>query len=479
MKKMSAISFLLALFLLLGGVQQPVYAEETASIVVSAGCHSLQAQVPLGGTQQKVETAQSVILYELNTDTLLYAYQPDLPVNPTGMVKLLTALVVIEKGNLADEVTVRRSVLDSVAIGSVSAGLKAGEVITVKDLLHCVMVSSANDAAAVLADYIGGSQTDFAAMLNAKAAELGCTGSHFVNAHGLKAEGQISTARDLAIIAEAALENELFTQLFELKSYTVPATNKSEERKLNTTNHMMSEAVIQTQYDPRVTGGKPAAASNTDRSMICTAEVGTSRYLCVVMSAAAEVSENGLVVTRWNIFEEVSFLLDFGFANFAVCQVIDERQTMYQYAVNDGENDVVLRPSQSISVVLPLGFDPSELHYSNVVDAELLRVPIQKGDALGTLQIRYGNVYVGQCDLVAMHAVAQEGNGILDADRIDTSTPAEDTFDWTPVFVWAGVIAGSLVILGLATLLMIRVVGNMRLRRQHRRRARNRRRERR
>lgn len=479
MKKMSVISFFLALFLLLGGVWQPACAETEQSLVVSEGCHSLLAQVPLGGTQQKVETAQSVILYELNTDTLLYAYQPDLPVNPTGLVKLLTALVVIEQGDLSEEVTVKRSVLDSVAIGSVSAGLKAGEIITVGDLLHCVMVASANDASAVLADHIGGSQTAFAQMLNAKAAQLGCTNSHFVNAHGLKAEGQVSTARDLAIIAEAALENEVFTQLFGLKSYTVPATNKSEERKLNTTNHMMSEAVIQTQFDPRVTGGKPAAASNTDRSMICTAEVGTSRYLCVVMSAAAEVSENGLVVTRWNIFEEVSFLLDFGFANFSVRQVIDERQTMYQYAVNEGENDVVLRPSQSVSVVLPLGFDQSELHYSNVVDAGRLSVPIRKGDVLGTLQIRYGNVYVGQCDLVAMHGVAEEGSGILDAERIDTTTPPEETFDWTPVFVWAGVIVGSLLVLGLAVLILIRVAGNMKLRQQHRRRARNRRRERR
>lgn len=478
MKKMSFISLVLVVCMLGCVFGLPAFATTQMDPAVSSGCHSLYAKVPLGGSQKKVETAKAVILYELNTDTLLYAYNPDMQINPTGLVKLLTALVAIETVNLDDEVTVKRSVLDSVAIGSVSAGLKAGEVVTVRDLLNCIMVASANDAAAVLANYIGGTQADFANMLNEKAKALGCTGSNFVNAHGLNAEEQYSTARDLAIITKAALENALFTELFGLKSCIIPATNKSEERKFNTTNHMMSDAIVKTQVDSRVTGGKPAAATNTDRSMICTAEVGTSRYLCVVISAAAEVSADGLSITRWNIFEEVSFLLDFGFANFAVRQVIDENQAMYQYAVNDGENDVVLRPSRSVSVVLPLGFDTGELHYSNVVDAALLKAPIKIGDTLGTLQIRYGNVYVGQCSLIAMNSVAKEGSVLVEDDRIVIPVEEEEKFNWRPILVWTGAIIGALAVLSVCVFLLIRLAGNAKIRRQHQRRARERRRNR-
>lgn len=482
MKKKLLICITLAVCLLVGTCHMPVSAETQTDPTVTSGCHSLQAQVPLGGTQQKVETAQAVILYEMNTDTMLYAYNPDMRVNPTGLVKLLTALVAIESVGLDEQVTVKRSVLDTVAIGSVSAGLKAGEIVTVRDLLNCIMVASANDACAVLANYIGGTQAEFANMLNEKARALGCTSSNFVNAHGLTAENQYSTARDLAIIADAALNNAVFSEMFSAKNCVIPETNKSPERKFNTTNHMMSDAVIQTEVDNRVTGGKPAAASNTDRSMICTAEVGTSRYLCVVMGAAAELGINAdgsSFVSRWNVFEEVSFLLDFGFANFAVRQVIDRDQAMYQYAVADGANDVVLAPSASISVVLPIDLDPDQLQYANVVDAVLLQSPIETGDVLGTLQLRYGTVYIGQCSLVAMNDVASATEEIADADRIEVPVINEEKFSWRPVLIWTCGIIGGIAVLALTVFVLIRVVGNAKLRAEHRRRARNRRRERR
>lgn len=478
MKKNSMIAVILAILLVFSMPQMAIADETNYDLTVVSGCSSLRAQVPLGGTEKKVETAKSVILYELNTGTLVYAYNPDMTVNPTGLVKLLTALVAIENGNLDDEVTVYSSTLNTVAIGSVSAGLKGGEVLTLRDLLYCVMVASANDAAAVIAAHIGGNQAGFVEMLNAKALELGCTDSHFANAHGLSDATQYSTARDLAIITQAALQNATFVDMFCTKTYTVPATNKADARVLNTTNHMMHDAVIKTEVDPRVTGGKPAAASNTDRSMICTAEVGNSRYLCVVMGAAAEVSEDGLSITRWNIFEEVSFLLDFGFANFGVRQVIDENQALYQYTVGGGSCDVVLRPSKSVSVVLPLGFDLDDLHYYNVVDATKLSAPLDKGDVLGTLQVQYGSVYLAVCDLVAMNDVTPAGSAILDAERLEFEEPVEETFNWKPVLIWIGVSVAILAVIAVSVLVAVHVLRNAKLRAQHRRRARNRRRSR-
>lgn len=478
MKKTSTIvvTFLLLLSLMLPKISAA--GTQSGDLTVDSGCSTLRAQVPLAGSQKKVENAKAVILFERNTGTLLYAYQPDMTVNPTGLVKLLTALVAIEQGNLDDEVTVYSSTLNTVAIGSVSAGLKAGEVLTLRDLLYCVMVASANDAAAVIAAHIGGNQAGFVEILNDKAAELGCTGSHFANAHGLAAENQYSTARDLAIITEAALKNETFAEMFSAKTYTVPATNKSAERVLHSTNHMMSDAVIQTQLDSRVTGGKPAAASNTDRSMVCTAQVGTSEYLCVVMSSTAEVSDDGLAITRWTIFEEVSFLLDFGFANYAVRQIIDANQAMYQYAVSGGDCDVLLRPSESVSVVLPLGFDVKDLHYHNVVDASILRSPLKKGTVAGTLQIQYGSIYVGDCQLIAMNSVTEAGSDINQAQRIEFTEPVEPNFNWKPILIWAGAIVGAVALLAVTILLVAHALRNARLRAMHRRRARERRRKR-
>lgn len=478
MKKKFLFCSILAVLLLISFLPNPVYAQQNDLAVIS-GCSTLQAQMPLGGSQKKLESAKAAILYELNTDTLLYAYNPDLRINPTGLVKLLTALVALENVALEEEVTVKRSVLDTVAIGSVSAGLKAGEIVTVKDLLECVMVASANDAAAVLANYVGGTQTKFASMLNEKAKSLGCTASNFVNAHGLMADNQYSTARDLAIIAEAALENPLFSDLFSMKSCVIPETNKSPARKLHTTNHMMSDATIKTQVDPRVTGGKPAAASTDDRSMICTAEVGTSRYLCVVMSATAEVSEDGLSITRWNIFEEVSFLMDFGFANYGVKQVVEADHAMYQYEVNDGDNDVVVAPSKSVSVVLPLDYSSELLQFFRVTDPHKISLPVVKGDVLGQLQLRYDSVYIGQCDLVAMHDVLAQNGWIQDAERIEIPIKIEESYNWRPIAIWSCVIIGILLVAAVCVFVILRVIDDTKLRLAHRRRARNRRRERR
>ena len=214
MKKKQIISLLFAI-LLVFCVPVPAAAQETDESV-TAGSHSLHAKVPLAGSEKLLDTAQAVVAYELNSDTLLYTWNADQRINPTGMVKLLTALIVIEEGNLDDLVTVYRSTLDTIAWGAVSAGLMAGEQVPLRDLLLCVMVASANDAAAVMAAHIAGSQKEFVVRMNEKARELGCTNSNFTNVHGLKDPEQYSTARDLAIITEAALENETFREMFAL-----------------------------------------------------------------------------------------------------------------------------------------------------------------------------------------------------------------------------------------------------------------------
>jgi D-alanyl-D-alanine carboxypeptidase (penicillin-binding protein 5/6) len=220
------------------------------------------------------------------------------------MNKIMTALLAIELGNPETVVTVTRKALNSVEIGAMSAGLKVDEQITLRDLLYCMMVGSANDAAAVIAEHISGDQDQFVALMDQRAAELGCTGTRFMNANGLSHEQQYTTARDLAKITKAALEQELFVELFTAVNHTVPATNKSEARELKTTNYMMSKESVKTEFDKRVTGGKTGALTTTDRSLICTAEQGDSRYLSVVMSAKGTVS--GHAVTKFGNFADNS-----------------------------------------------------------------------------------------------------------------------------------------------------------------------------
>ena len=458
MKKTFFISYILVFCLIFSLGAMPVIAAGEG-----VSCHGLSADTALAGPGKQLDTAKSVVLYELNSGTMVYTYNADKQVNPTGLVKFLTVLIALERGNLDEMVTVKQATLNTVAVGSKSARLKSGEEMSLRDLLYCVMVYSANDACAVVAAHIAGDQESFVAMMNEKAKSLGCTGSHFTNAHGLTDQAQYSTPRDLAMIAAAALENQTFSEMFSMVSCAIPATNKSDAREYVTTNNMMRQK--DKNYDGRVTGGKPAAASNTDRSMICTAQVGDARYLCVVMGAKAEMSEDNLVILRYGIFEEMTALIDYAQNGFELRQILDDSQALYRYAVQNGENDVTLRPSRDIYVVLPKDCDPDMLHFDRSVDFNLT-APLSMGQQVGELTISYGPIVVGNCDLVTMHAVAEQGSTLADA-------PRQEITNWHEDSVWKSLVRYAVFILLGASLIYIlaraaiRGIRNKKSRRSH------------
>ena len=440
----------------------------------AAGSYGLHGSVALVEDPEMLKTTQTAIAYELNTDTLLFAKDPDKRINPTGLVKLLTALIVLEEADLNEMATVYRNTLDTIALGAVSAGLKAGEQVAVGDLLKCVMVASANDAAAVMAAHVAGTQSAFVERMNQRAKELGCTDSNFTNVHGLMDENQYSTARDLAIIVEAALENDAFAELFSLEKFSMPATNMSQERYFVTTNYLMSDEYYSHYFDYRVTGGKPAAATSADRSVICTAKVGNSRYLFVLMSVECEVTEQG-GVTYSNFLETIR-LMNYAFNNFTVRQVLDKEQAIYQYAVKNGKNDVLVCGSRDVSVLLPADFDKNSVVYENIVHASALQSPIEAGDPLGTLQIKYGGRVLASCELLAMNQVERQDD-IEITDRLQSSEdPGKQAID--PKLVFAAILVAILAGFVAVLVLIIRGMKKIRSRRGQMRKARKRKRSR-
>lgn len=442
MKFLRRICLLLTLTLLAGTII-PVSAQ---SAPVSSGCVTLDAQSPMNGSEQLLDTAKAAVLYELGSDTLVYAWNPDAQVDPSGMNKLMTALLALEKGDPDAVVTVTRSAVNSVAIGSVSAGLKAGEEITLRDLLYCMMVGSANDAAAVIAEHIGLTQENFVDMMNQRAQELGCRNSYFMNANGLPQDGQYTTARDLAKITEVALENELFCQLFRAVNYTVPATNKVKERNVVTTNYLMSKETVKTQYDSRVTGGKTGALSTTDRSLICTAEYGGKEYLAVVMSAKGTVTEDGLSVKTFGSFEETRVLLDYGFNQYTVRQVLQAGQVMDQFSVSDGENAVAVAPVRDLNACLPVTIAPEDVTFRCSASESGIAAPVQKGQIVGTVEAWYHDICVGSTELVALHDVYKAG------EHMTALTPEAERVTDQQVRNW-------LIIGGIALFALVAVVG--------------------
>lgn len=472
MKKVRAFCLILAIVAALWGVF-PANAAQTDQSVIS-GCHSVDATATLSDSGQLTETAKAVLVYERKSDTMIYSWNPDGKIYPASMVKLMTALVALENGVLGDRVVVTKRALSHVAIGSVSAGLVAGEELSLQDLMYCMMVASANDAATVIAEHIGGTQDGFIAMMNKKAAELGCTGTHFGNVHGLHDENTYTTARDICRILDVALENPDFKAMFTAKSYTVPATNKTDtERQVETSNYMMSNAVVKKYLDPRVTGGKTGATDEAGRCLAATAEGGGMELLTIVMGAEATYEADGLALKTFGSFEETAILLDHVLENYEYRQIFHEGQTVSQFPVENGINSVVVRPDMTRSTVLPKDLDESKLTwiYGDTVSA--VTAPVEQGQKLSTIQVWYGAKCLAQADLVAANAVP-----VWQAPTVPTMpTEPEDGGSWTVLLVICGILAGAAAVVVLI-LVIRRVVRQMRQNARRRRRQMGRRRSR-
>ncbi len=459
MKKIRVLISFLCLTALLMALSEPAKAADTS---VTAGSHSVDAAVTLSENKQLLATSKAVILYELNSDTMVYAWNPDDKIYPASMVKLMTAVVALENGNMSDTVTVTRSALSNFVPGSVSANLKRDEVLTLEDLLYCLMTHSANDAALVIAEHIAGSQDAFIQLMNDKASQIGCTGTHYSNTHGLHHEQTYTTARDIARLLEYALENPQFEALFTAESYTVPATNKSEARQLNSTNHMMTKAETSKYFDERVTGGKTGSTDAAGRCLAVTAEANGMKLLAIVMGAVPTYEMEGIILNTYGSFEEMKQLLDFGCEGFSYRQIFNIDKALAQYPVDGGANHAIARPVTPLSTVLPVDVDESLLSWT-YGDAAPLTAPVKAGQHITSVQVWYGSVCLAQTELVAMNDVQINQ---------PPAEPQEDDTEENALFViwW---IIGILLVLALI-LFAVRGYNKAKKKRRHARRMRNR-----
>lgn len=462
MKKICAILFVLIIVLInycpfvnaaVDGVaeNQPIETEESAA--VSSGCYSLDGKVPLIRREQVSANMTAAFLYDPDLDTVLYSLNPDMPIYPTSLVKIMTALLAVEQGEVTDQVTVREHVLTTVSANAASAHLQPNEVMSLENLLYCMMVGSANDAAAVIADHISGSQEAFVAEMNRKAKEIGCTGTVFTNPHGLYDEGQVSTTRDIAKIVNYAMKNPRFMTFFAEEYYVVPKTNMYDERSLYTNNYLIYSIDNMRIYrDYRVTGGRTGNDEAGRRCLATTAEENGRTLICVVMGAESVYDEEREKIITFGGFTETSDLLTLGFESYAPMQVMYENQILRKYPVLNGENDVVVGTAKSAFLALPVDIKSTDISYRFFDEDNGLSAPIEKGEKLSRVQVWYGNVCLADADLYAMSAVriaaAPDGN-----KQVQTSSGI-----WKDIVVVIAAISGGLILL----LLSIRLIGKLR-----------------
>lgn len=319
----------------------------------------------------------------------------------------MTAILTLEHCNLTDTATVSHNAIYSVPVGYAHAYLVEGEVLTIEQLLHVLLIPSANDAANVLAEHIAGTISSFTTMMNTKALELGCTNTNFVNANGIQADSHYSTAYDLAIMGRYAMQNETFRKIVSTTKYTLPATNKYSEnnRFFKNTNQLIvpdERDSVDNYYYPYATGIKTGYTNVAKECVVASAKKDDIEYIVVILGA--ERTENGLS----GRFIDCKNLFNYAFENYTTHVINEENSILKQVKVSNASIfnsnlDVIIK--DKITLVLKKDTNISTITPTIEITSNLI-APISKNSVIGTITYNVdGNTYTS--DLLAGSDIAE------------------------------------------------------------------------
>jgi D-alanyl-D-alanine carboxypeptidase (penicillin-binding protein 5/6) len=255
-------------------------------------------------------SADAVFVTDISTGTELFAQNPDEPLPPASLTKIVSALVVLERANLDDSVEILKD--DLVSAEESQVGLVAGDRLSVRDLLHGMLIPSGNDATLALARHVGATGlgegtsveqavAEFVSMMNAKAAELGATASHFSNPTGLDQEGHVMSARDVATLTKAALQNSLFAEIVAKTNAVLSSELEPDGYRVTTTNQLLAEGLV--------TGVKTGTTAEAGGCLVTSFAVGPNEVVAVILASDVSEATDGSQDTSAR-FAETRALLD-------------------------------------------------------------------------------------------------------------------------------------------------------------------------
>ena len=320
-----------------------------------------------------------VYMVNLNTGKTVYEYEADTVTYPASLTKIMTCIIAIENcDNLDEVVTIPSGIFDDIySVGGANINLKAGEEISIGDLIRATMIRSSCDTASAIAYHISGSIDSFARLMNEKAKEIGCTSTNFVNAHGLHDNRHVTTAKDMFLIASYALQNKVFCDIISEYSCTIPASNKSQERTLFTTIDL--ENPDKDIYCEYITGVKSGFTDEAGRCLITKAEKSDESYLLVTLGA-----NRGKWYNENMAFTDALTLFEYCFAEYDIKTVVSSDDALIEVPVSKGVTDKISLYSKNDVVALTALDDKPVMNY-DIPDKII--APINAGDVVGEVSI--------------------------------------------------------------------------------------------
>lgn len=363
-----------------------------AIIFVSPQALALEDPAIAAAAAILVDPSTGMVLYEKNADEKRY---------PASTTKIMTAMIVLEHAELTDMVTAIEEDFATIEPGSSNANLQVGETSSVHDLLYCLMLPSANEAATMLARHVAGSLDAFVDMMNAKAQALGCTSTHFANPNGLHNDNHYTTARDLMTIAAAAMQNETFAEIVNTAQKSLQPTNvHTNGQKIFTTN-LLTLRRTDANFYRYCKGIKTGFTSAAGYCLVGTATKNDATLISVVLGC------EGTSGATSQSFPETKRLFEWGFNNFSQRTLVEEDVATADIPVrlSTQTDHIVLLTGSELSAVVPNDLALEDLVIKQNLPEDLA-APITQGQKIGSLDVSYGDFHYGTVDLVAMNDVA-------------------------------------------------------------------------
>lgn len=348
--------------------------------------------------------AKAALLVDRKSDRVIYSAHADEKMYPASLTKMMTALLAFEKGNLADVLTTTDTALADITYLHSRIDLKSGEQMSLENMLTALLVSSANDAANVIAEYISGDIPSFVELMNTRAKELGMENTHFANPHGFHDDNHYTTANDLAKLAREVLKNQKFCEIVKIKTAKLPATNISKERTISSTNHLISRYRNTFHYYPYATGVKTGSTTEAGNCLVATAEKNGMSLLSVVLGCEnADQNENAYS------FVDTKAMFEYVFNNYKSVTVAHSSDVIADskvYEAKDGTR-VALSPSKDISMLLPADYKAEEIQTQTKLD-DNISAPIEKGALMGYVTYSFRGETMETAELYAANEVKRD-----------------------------------------------------------------------
>lgn len=380
-------------------------------------------------------TAESAILMDATTGKILYEKNSRTKQYPASITKLMTILLALEHGSLEDEITFSHDAVFSIEPGSAHIAIQEGEILTLEQVLYGIMLRSANECANAAAEYVDGSMEKFTEHMTARAKELGCENTNFVNANGLFDENHYTTAYDMALIAQELLKNETYRSMMSNTYYLIPPTNKQpEERPLHGQHQMLNENSLY-YYEP-AEGGKTGYTVEAQNTLVTYAKQGDTELIAVVLKC------NGA-----QHYVDTKTLFEYGFANYQTVKAFSAADLTQNVAITETYKDktttldtIAVAPASDVYVTIPKNAAIENI--TKAVDCpESASVPVAVGDKLGTVVLSLNGEALATVDLTAQ----KEVKATTDEERAAQAAAARNKI-LKRIAIGVGIVFGILVI---------------------------------